>query len=117
MWVPKAVFELFQISKNAVDDQRAELSKLHAENILLRTQLTTTQANFEWIRVRVNQLEVERAQLVEKAYGIKTPVPEISRTPIAQLELGSDIFEDVGEKMAKQLGFPTYIDPFQSSPN
>jgi hypothetical protein len=89
---------------------------LKNENGLLKTQLATNQANFNWLTLRVNQLEVERAQLIEKAYGIKTVVPEIARRPEFPQHFQSDIFEDVGEKLAKELGYPTFESQFANSP-
>lgn len=108
MFVSKSALELFEIAKVTVEEQRAELAKLAAENTMLRSQLATTQANFEWIRTRINTLEVERAQLIEKAYGIKTPVPEISRSKSPVMQFDAALFDDIGDKAAKELGLPTY---------
>ncbi len=108
MWVPNRFRDWFQVSKDTVDRQREELAKLNAENQLLRTQLITTDSNFKWICTRVNALEVERAQLLEKAYGVKVIVPEIVRTPQVPIDLNASIFEDLGDKVAKELGLPVY---------
>jgi predicted phage tail protein len=112
MWLPTKAFDLFRISRDTVDAQREELAALRAERDGLKAQLSVTNANFEWLRVRINSLEAERAQLIKKAYGIDVPVPEIVRTPrIAgtdMLGLNSALFEDVGETAAKELGLPTY---------
>jgi hypothetical protein len=60
--------------------------------------------------MQVNTLQLERTALLEKAYNIKLPAPEIARTPV----MGQDIkmedfnFEDIGDKLAKQYGFPAY---------
>jgi chromosome segregation ATPase len=114
MWLPDKSFDLFRISKDTVDFMREELASLKAERDGLKTQLANTQANFEWLRVKVNSLEMERASLLEKVYGMKIPVPEIARQPVVPQGFNSDLFEDVGEKMAKELGFPTYSSPFQN---
>lgn len=109
MWLPKTAFDLFKISRDTVDAQREELAQVRAERDSLKAQLATTQANFEWIRTRVNQLEIERAQLIEHQFGIKTAIPEISRTTSKDfLTFNSDLFEDVGDDKAKELGFPVY---------
>lgn len=66
------------------------------------------QTNLDWLRVRVNQLEHERAQLVYNYMGIKIQTPEIQRTtpvdtPVHPLvELPS--FEDMGDAEAKRQG-------------
>lgn len=108
MWVPGAVVEWFHISKQAVDSLREELSGVRAERDSLKLQLASSQNHFDWLRVRVNALEVERAQLIEKAYGIKIPVPEIVRPSKSPLELNTDIFNDMGDDAAKTLGLPVY---------
>lgn len=108
MWVPSAVVDWFHISKQAVDSLREELAGVRAERDSLKLQLASSQNHFDWLRVRVNALEVERAQLIEKAYGIKIPVPEIVRPAKSPLELNTDIFNDMGDDAAKTLGLPTY---------
>ena len=108
MWIPSKVFDLFRISKESVEDLREDLAAVRAERDLLRVQLATSQNHFDWLRTRINVLEAERAQLIEKAYGIKVPVPEIVRTPTSPMELNSDIFTDMGDENAKALGLPFY---------
>lgn len=108
MWVPSKTFELFHISKDTVDQLRKDLAAAVVERDTLRAQLGVSQNQFSWLSLRVNALEVERAQLLEKAYGVKTVVPEIVRTPSKPIDMHPDIFNDVGEDMAKQLGLPTY---------
>lgn len=110
MWVPTKTFELFHISKDTVNSLREDLAAVRAERDGLKSQLATTQANFEWVRIRVNALELERAQLLEKAYGVKVPVPEIVRSHGTPLALPSSLFEDMGDTTAKELGLPIYLD-------
>ena len=110
MWIPNRAFELFHISKDTVNTLREDLAAIRVERDGLKSQLATTQANLEWMRVRVNALEFERAQLLEKAYGVKVPVPEVVRSQATPLPFSSAIFEDMGEHTAKELGFPTYQD-------
>src|SRR3990167_130028 len=81
MWLPTKAFDLFKISKDSVDSIREELSAIRAERDLLKSQLTVSQTQFEWLRLRVNQLEIERAQLLAQVTGVKTAIPEIVRTP------------------------------------
>lgn len=106
--MPHAMFDLFRISKDTVDGQREEIASLKIQRDSLQHQLLTTEANFKWLTIRVNMLEVERAQLLEKAYGIKTIVPEIIRQPSTPLNFHSELFDDVGDEAAKQLGLPVY---------
>jgi predicted nuclease with TOPRIM domain len=109
MWVPSAVVEWFHISKQTVDAQREELSAIRAERDSLKLQLASSQNHFDWLRIRVNTLEVERAQLIEKAYGLKIPVPEIVRQPVFPANpIESFSFDDMGDEEAKKLGLPIY---------
>ena len=108
MWVPKAVAEWFQISKQAVDELRTDLAVVRAERDFYKTQALASQANFDWARVRVNTLELERAALIEKAYGLKVPVPEITRAPVTKEDLNQFSFDDMGDDAAKRLGLPIY---------
>ena len=107
-FIQRAAFDLFRISKDTLDAQREELASLRATNAGLTTQLAAALANFEWTRMRLNAVEVERAMLLDKVYHIQPPVPEIVRLPAASMDLGSDIFEDVGDDNAKLLGYPTW---------
>jgi chromosome segregation ATPase len=107
MWVPKQVVDWFQISKDSVDELRAELAAVRAERDVYEHQLTVTQSSFDWLKMRINQLEVERAELIKKAYGISSPVPEIVRTP-PELTMENFSFDDVGNDKARELGLPVY---------
>ena|SRR5437867_1134482 len=109
MWVPSKVVDWFYISKQTVETLREDLAATRAERDSLKLQLASSQNHFDWLRIRVNALEVERAQLFEKAYGLKVPVPEIVRqTSPTQDALTQFSFDDMGDKMAKSLGLPTY---------
>ena len=110
MWVPKEVADWFKISKDSVDALREELAAVKAERDLLKSQLQATQINLDWIRVQVNTLQLERAVLMEKAYKIQVPVPEVRRAMPADFPMQHFSFEDVGDETAKQLGLPIYGD-------
>jgi len=118
MWVPKDVIGWFtglqraadtnaKVAETALHDLREELAATRAELGTTKVQLGVAQNQFSWLATRVNALETERAQLIEKAYGIKTAVPEITRKPVID-PLTTFTFEDVGEDVAKQLGLPSY---------
>ena len=109
MWLPTKAFDLFRISKDSVDSLREELSAIRAERDILKVQVNVANNHFDWLRLRINQLEIERAQLLEKATGIKTAIPEIVRTPSnIDTMLNNFSFEDVGNEAAKKLGLPVY---------
>ncbi len=100
MFIPRSIVAWFELGR----ELREELAALRAENRLLRDERQTQRVQNDWLRIRVNALEVERAQLLKKAYGIETPVPELVRTPQILPELGSALFEDVGDEAAKSMG-------------
>ncbi len=108
MWLPTRAFELFRISRETFDDLREEAAALKAEARAHEGELASLRANNDFYRIRINQLELERAQLLEKAYGVKTVVPEIVGRAQPLPELTPSMFEDMGEVMAKQVGLPAY---------
>ena len=120
MFVPERVIEWFtdlrndadsnaEVAKSAIADLREELSAVRAERDSLKLQNAVSQNHFDWLRLRVNALETERAQLIKKAYGIDLPVPEIVRAPQFPIDFNpASMFEDVGEKTARELGLPVY---------
>jgi hypothetical protein len=108
MWISSRVFDLFTINKQSFDSLNQEIATLRIERDLLKSELLTTKANFDWLRIRSNALEAERAQLLEKAYNIRIPVPEIVRTPTRPLEMNQDLFNDMGDSEAKIHGLPTF---------
>lgn len=111
MWVPKALVELFSIGKETVDTLRTELVATQAINISLDRELTALKVNFDWLRLQVNALQVERTALMQKAYGVQMPIPEIVRTIKADnsgFDAKNFSFDDIGEDQAKALGLPTY---------
>ncbi len=111
MWISNSVFALFTISKEAVQSLREENASLKSEASLLKSQLAVAQNQFDWLRLRVNALEMERAQLVKQAYNIDAAVPEIQRRPDPLLsQLNQFTFADMGDAAARKLGLPTYDD-------
>ena|SRR3990167_6853535 len=107
MWLSKDLVGFFQISHETVQDLKLELHKTQAENSALNRELAALKVNFDWLRMKVNQLEMERVQLIEKAYQIKLPAPELTRH-MAQDVPDAFSFEDIGNDLAKRLGLPIY---------
>ena len=84
MFIPKKVVEWFtelkedsrtqaEIANTALGHLREELTRLHADVqaksqqvLALKTQAATDHANFDWMKLKVNQLEYERASLLKK---------------------------------------------------
>ena len=112
MWLSNKVFGLFRISQEAFDDLREEQAALRAERDTLKSEVISMRIQSDWLRMRVNALEVENKALLEKAYGVKLPAPEIARAPqidpIYDPKTMANMFDDVGDEMAKKLGYPSY---------
>jgi len=106
MWITDKVLDIFTVNVELINRLRTEVEVLKTERDGLKVQALVNQNHFDWLRQRVNVLEAERAQYLEKLYGIKVPVPEIVRQadPRSVLQLTSDLFNDVGDDNAKNLG-------------
>lgn len=120
MFIPSRVigwFESFQksaeqqasVAQEAMRDLREELVATRTERDILKTELLSAKINFDWLRIKVNTLELENKGLMEKAYSIKLPVPEIMREEKVHNPFNTfSPFEDMGDDMAAKLGLPTY---------
>ncbi len=120
MWVPSAAITYFdrlvKVSEdNALAAQKTnatlieELAKARAENAVLRSEGQATKVNMDWLRIRGNKLELENAALLQKAYNISLPVPELVRTPNAEFDNTQNFsFDDIGDEAARRLGLPVY---------
>jgi hypothetical protein len=104
MWLPAKIYDLLQLSKDNADATRTELAVVKAERDILKSQLAVANSQFTWLSMIVNQLEVERAALLEKSAGIKAPVPEIVRSPKPFPKIGELAFQHIDEETAKTLG-------------
>ena len=101
MFVSKPFLELFAINWSTVDSLRTKVAELQGKNELLERELTAIRVNSDWMRMRVNQLEIERSALLEKAYpGLHIPTPEIARVSNKVREAFdlASMFEDTGDE-------------------
>lgn len=67
------------LNRKVYDDLRDKLVGAEAEARGQAAALITVQANLDFMRVRLNQLEQERAILIERMFGVKVPVPQIEK--------------------------------------
>lgn len=106
-----------QLLRGLLGDQATELAALRAVNGNLRSQITRLESQFEWARVRLNAVELERATFLQRLLGTAPLIPEIQGPmprPVASASSVGDafakgfglagIFEDIGDKEAGQLG-------------
>ena len=110
MWLPAKIVDWCGLNAELVRNLQAELAVSRAECAAAKLQLGITQSNFSWLTNQVNALQAERAQLLEKAYNIRVPVPEIMRTATSPRlpAITDELFEDMGDEMATKLGIPSY---------
>lgn len=111
MWIPSLVIEYFKVSKEAVDELRIELAAVRAERDAIKLQQAVDRTHFDWLRTRINALEAENKALIQKAYDIRLPVPELMRQTAVPIDPNQFTFEDVGDELARKLGLPVYGDP------
>ncbi len=83
-------------------------SKARGELAALQTRFAAQDSMVDWFRIRLTQLEKERAQMILKYTGvaIETPVfaKEPEQTPLDQVLGEVSTFDDVGDEVAKRLG-------------
>ena len=92
------------LSRQVYDDLRDSLVKSQIESAALSQVNAQLNAHIEWMRVRLTQLEFERAQLLKKYMGVDVPVPSFEQ-PDPSPDLNQTVdFSDIGDKMAEQLG-------------
>lgn len=104
MWVSRAVKEWFHISRQAYEDLKVKNAALEAELTALRYEKQRADLHFDWLRMKVNELELMNKALIQQAYGIALPAPELTRqAPVAD-PLQHFSFDDVGDEVAKKLG-------------
>src|SRR3990167_1101639 len=110
MWLSPKIFSILEVSKESVDSLRSELQVAKAERDLLKDQLKNQTILSDFLRMQVNSLQMERAALMEKAYNIRVPVPELARTSSLQSPISIEDFSftDIGDEAARKLGLPIY---------
>lgn len=105
MWLSDRLTSLLSLNVEEGRTLREEVATLREANKLLEKQLAIAQNNFEWARSRLNAVELERTGLLEKAYNIRIPAPEIVRTQ-RDIQPGSFNLENLFE------GLPFDADEF-----
>ena len=93
MWLSPKIFSVLEVAKERVDSLREELAAVRAERDVLKTQYATLQNSFDWVRMQINQLQAENKALMNRAYGIQVPVPELVTKADKQFNL-QNLFTD-----------------------
>lgn len=92
------------IDRKTYDDLRLDRTTWLAEARTLTTQNQALTTTLDWLRVRVTQLELERAQLLWNYTGVKVPTPTITHTATDTVPLTPPNFQDIGDAEAAKQG-------------
>lgn len=97
MFISRKIYEFLQL----------ELVKAREEARAVTNASRSMETSLDWLRVRVTQMEKERAVMIERFYGVKIPVPEIMKAPdpFESHPLNAGLsFEGVSDAEATALG-------------
>lgn len=104
MFIRKAEYD--RLVKDA-SDAKQSVAVLLGVGTELRRINSAQETTIDWFRVRISQLERERAQLLFNYTGVKVEAPSIERAPEADPSKNLQHvpnFEDIGDKEAGRLG-------------
>jgi hypothetical protein len=98
MFIPRKIYQTL----------RDEYTKAHAEAAVLALHNRALETSCDWFRVRITQLEHERALMLQNYMGITVPHMSIERAPKAGAARPSydpvPHFDDIGDDEAKRIG-------------
>jgi hypothetical protein len=98
MWFPGKASDILKIALESVNELRTSNAALAAELAATKSELASAKINADWLRIKVNDLEAMNKALLERAYSIKLPVPEIVQKPSNLPEIFSQaMFEHISE--------------------
>jgi hypothetical protein len=101
MWIKRELFE------------RLLTERANAQGVAqtLERRTIAQDTTIDWLKVRLTQIEYERAQLINTYMGVKIPVPEFSKSVAAEESLSIEKvlaatvdFSDIGDDAAKAQG-------------
>lgn len=93
------------ISRKHYDDQRQERQKAIAEADALRAMNVQLNTHMDWMRIRLTQLEFERAAMLKRYLNIEVAVPQFEAPQeVPDLNQAGMDFNDVGDAAAATLG-------------
>lgn len=111
MWISKAVAAMFADSTKELRASEAKCAVMVGECVRLKTENERLRADMDWFKLRLNQVERERGQLIQAAIGVKIAVPEFVPTfedPAEALNQMPDMSTVGGD--AAEVGEPTEAD-------
>lgn len=104
MWIPQAVVSWLDVSLDTVRRLREENAALRAEADSLSGEVRNLKITGDWLRMKVNDLEALNKGLLEKAYDIRLPVPQIVKavdtSKLNPYKLPQALFEHIEDEAA-----------------
>lgn len=106
-------YELLKQERQATEDARRFNAQAVGRLSAVEDANKTLTVNLDWFRVRLTQVELERAKLLHLHTGVKieTPSFEVEKTPeereqtvLPQMIAGFAGFEDIGDEEAAAQG-------------
>ncbi len=94
------------IGRKTWEAERDARIRAEAGFAALQSHLSAVRVTMDWQMMRLTQLELERAQLIQRYMGITIAVPEVQqehRDPSAILQEVPS-FQDIGDTEAARLG-------------
>lgn len=81
MWVDRKLYtELHKQLEQQTKDAQLQTTHAHGQLMRLTIENERLRADMDWFKLRLNQVERERGQLIQAAIGVKIAVPEFVPT-------------------------------------
>jgi predicted nuclease with TOPRIM domain len=98
------------ISRRAYQDLKDEITQARADAAAQRKANEVLEANMNWFRHRMTQIEAERAVLIHRALGVTIPTPEFHKVDPVKKFMSDhalsdmDIFSGLSDEEAREQG-------------
>lgn len=98
------------ISRETYDELREEAIMAQTEARVLSGQVQSLETSIGWMRLRLTQVEQERARLILNYTGVQIATPRLEAsnapTPVSPNEALSaqGLFNDLGDDLAQKMG-------------
>lgn len=77
MWISRAEYkQLHEQNTEIAATSLRDIGHLRGEMVRLEAENTRMQGTIDWMKLRLNAVEKERAQLIAAAIGVKIAIPE-----------------------------------------
>ncbi len=103
MLIPSKVLDLFKFNLDEQNSIRTQLAIAEAKVADLERSLQHSRTSFDWLRLRVNDLENQNKALLERNYNIRVPAPQIAPAMTPPIDLREFGFTDVGDELASKF--------------